>query len=231
MSLERPIARATWKLPVADREGKIAITLVGNFLVKDGDRVLTPRGARAKALIAILARTDDMRRSRRWIEAQLWSDRDANQSSASLRQVLVEVRRAFGDLSHILKSDREHVWLDKERVEIDLIDRKEEALNAHLRGRDFLEDLTIRDEAFEDWLRQEARAIERDLTTKARSATPDHSCLLALKVRGELAPEQRTIAELCYQMLTGCFGDAVDFRTIDTSQQNVSTDNASCSPR
>ncbi|MEJ6388337.1 hypothetical protein V8J83_02385 [Gymnodinialimonas sp. 2307UL20-7] len=116
-------------------------------------RDLTPKGKKAKAILALLAEAETMRRGRRWIEAMLWSDRAPHQASGSMRQSLSEIRAALGDYADALGSDRGDVWLDPQAIETDLCP------GSPLReaGRGFLEGFDVRDDAFEQWL-AEARS-------------------------------------------------------------------------
>jgi len=129
------------------------LRLVGQFSLVDAQGVdRTPRAAKSRAVLAMLAQAADHRRSRRWLEAKLWSDRGPEQASGSLRQALVEIRRALGDQGHRVGSDREAIWL--RGIDLDLkADRQ-----AHLAGREFLEGIDIGDPEFEHWL-----AVERSL--------------------------------------------------------------------
>ena len=76
------------------------IRLVGVFEVRDDQgRDCTPRGSKARAILAMLCQTPDRLRARRWLEGRLWSDRGADLASGSLRQALMEIRKALG-LTH-----------------------------------------------------------------------------------------------------------------------------------
>ena len=85
---------------MSDKGGRpeLRIALIGAFrvLAPDGED-LTPRGRKARALLAILALTPTRRRSRPALQDKLWSDRGPAQGAASLRQTLTEIRQAFGD--------------------------------------------------------------------------------------------------------------------------------------
>lgn len=135
------------------------IRLVGVFEVRDDDgRVCTPRGAKARAILAMLCQTPDRRRARRWLEARLWSDRGAEQASGSLRQALMEIRKALGDGSDRLETDRDTVRLTG--VTTDLEQDQAAAAQALQSGREFLEGIDIIDPAFDDWLREERARVE-----------------------------------------------------------------------
>ena len=138
------------------------IRLVGVFEVRDGSgRDCTPRGAKARAILAMLCQTPDRRRARRWLEARLWSDRGAEQASGSLRQALMEIRKALGSEARRLATDRDTVRL--EGVATDLEQDPDAASRALQSGREFLEGIDIIDPAFEDWLREERDRVEGSL--------------------------------------------------------------------
>lgn len=100
----------------------ITIRLFGNFLVSDElGREITPRGLRAKAIVALLAVAPRRTRTRDWLKAKLWSDRTEKLSSGSLRAALAEIRRAFGSNSKVIGADRISVWLDDRYIRIDAL--------------------------------------------------------------------------------------------------------------
>ncbi|MCU0826385.1 MAG: tetratricopeptide repeat protein [Tabrizicola sp.] len=135
------------------------IRLVGVFEVRDDSgRDCTPRGAKARAILAMLCQTPDRRRARRWLEARLWSDRGAEQASGSLRQALMEIRKALGAEADCLEADRDTVRLSG--VATDLERDQAAAVQALQSGREFLEGIDIIDQAFEDWLREERQRVE-----------------------------------------------------------------------
>jgi DNA-binding SARP family transcriptional activator len=141
------------------------IRLVGVFEVRDeAGRDCTPRGAKARALLALLCQTPDRRRARRWLETRLWSDRGAEQASGSLRQALMEIRKAFGTAENCLQADRDSVQLV--RVTTDLETDPAAAGQALQSGREFLEGIDVIDQAFEDWLRDERTRVETNMGTK-----------------------------------------------------------------
>jgi tetratricopeptide (TPR) repeat protein len=138
------------------------IRLVGVFEVRGEDgRDCTPRGAKARAILAMLCQTPDRRRGRRWLESRLWSDRGAEQASGSLRQALMEIRKALGDEAEHLQTDRDMVRLDGATT--DLEQDAGAAARALQAGREFLEGIDIVDQSFEDWLREERARVERAL--------------------------------------------------------------------
>ncbi len=138
------------------------IRLVGVFEVRGDDgRDCTPRGAKARAILAMLCQTPDRRRARRWLESRLWSDRGAEQASGSLRQALMEIRKALGDEADWLETDRDVVRLGG--VTTDLEADSDGSARALQAGREFLEGIDIIDQSFEDWLREERARVESGL--------------------------------------------------------------------
>ena len=147
----------------------IRVQTIGGFQMTDaGGQDLTPRGAKTRGLLAILLLTPDRRRSRRWIETKLWSDRGPEQASGSLRQALTEIRRCLGEASDKLQADREHVALATDAFVVDL-DYDPQAATAQINeGRELLEGLDVRDPEFESWLREQRSILETGLSTASQ---------------------------------------------------------------
>lgn len=158
------------------------IRMIGVFEVRDGagqDR--TPRGSKARALLAMLCRTPGHRRPRRWLEARLWSDRGQEQASGSLRQALTELRKALGPLAARLDSDRDCIGLAG--VTSDL-DRDPVAARAALAsGREFLEGIDIVDTAFNAWLAEERQRVAVELGEGQGPQTPEARRLAPISLR------------------------------------------------
>lgn len=119
------------------------IQLFGPLSFVVGDLDLTPKSAKGKAMFALLATSPDMRRSRRWLEDKLWSDRGPEQARASLRQTLSEARRLLAYCPDVLFVDRSTVAL------VDVTSDLDGGLGE---GVEFLEGIDVRDSEFNDWL-------------------------------------------------------------------------------
>ncbi len=120
----------------------VEISLHGPFALigTDGtDR--TPRPHKARALVALLVTAPDGRRSRRWIEERLWSDRAPAQAAGSLRQALVDLRKALGPDEGALTAGREWIAFAPGSTRL----RSED-------DGEFLEGIAVRDPAFQRWL-------------------------------------------------------------------------------
>jgi predicted Zn-dependent protease len=100
-----------------------------------------------------------------------------------LRQALMEIRRALGDLAHLVDSDRDTVRLMDAVTDIETTpDEVKAALET---GRDFLEGIDIADAAFEDWLREERSR----LSPEVREPVPEAQSRIPLLIRlGSLPP-------------------------------------------
>ncbi len=146
------------------REDKVTIQIVGPFrlLGRDGT-VLTPRGRKACALLALLALAPTNQRSRKWLQDKLWSDRADGQGSESLRQTLSEIRRALGPDRDCLVADRFMVGLDRNSVDVETIPEPGTDASGPSSDRMLLEGLeVVRDPEFENWLRDQRLRFEPD---------------------------------------------------------------------
>jgi hypothetical protein len=125
---------------------KVELSLNGAFALRtlQGED-LTPKPQKARALLALLATSPDLRRARRWLEERLWSDRGPQQAAGSLRQALVDLRRAMGEHGDIVNATRDWVEL------------RQGSLNILASGGEFLEGISVRDPAFLRWLDAQRR--------------------------------------------------------------------------
>lgn len=127
---------------------RLSMRLVGTFglFQSDGTQVAIPH-LKNQAILVLLATTTGQERSRRWLEAILWSDRAPNEAKQSLRTALSELRRALGSKDGIITSNNATIRLVPGTVKTDLDDRQLLASDP-----DILEGMDIRDDAFNDWL-------------------------------------------------------------------------------
>lgn len=143
----------------AHAAARVRIGLRGRFAVwSAAGQDLTPGGAKAQGLLALVATSADFSRSRRWLQDKLWSDRGREQGAGSLRQALTEIRRCLGPDAGVLRTDHHTIGLDRTQV----------AVIADGAGRDdFLEGIDVRDPEFEAWLRDERLRREPPLLVVA----------------------------------------------------------------
>jgi hypothetical protein len=116
-----------------------------------GDDVL-PRGRKAHAVLAYLAASGEPTVSRQRLTSLLWSRRWEEQARASLRQSLMELRRAIGSIdATLLRIEKDRVSLDHSRVWLDGL----VSLFGSVPSTDpdrFLESLRGLDDAFDHWI-------------------------------------------------------------------------------
>jgi tetratricopeptide (TPR) repeat protein len=176
--------------PMTLGELKIRIQTIGPLAVTaSGGSDRTPRGRKARGLLALLALSPNLSRTRTWLQDKLWSDRGAEQGAGSLRQALTEIRRAFGDAEPCLRADKYTVALDPRLVEVQRIS----PLTPD--GRSYPEDslfegLDVRDEEFEDWLRAERSHFISSQAAVAAPANTPHS--------GSMLPDYRLRRQQLY---------------------------------
>ncbi len=151
----------------------IHLRLLGPFDARGADaKPLELSGKKVPALIAYLGVESNRTHTRDELATLLWGDTGEERARHNLRQALAKIRRAC---SSILIADADTLRLNVERCTIDvreferLVDNDD--LDAVKRGlaiyqHDLLEGMTIREPAFEDWLRN-ARLRLRDRACEA----------------------------------------------------------------
>ena len=134
-----------WSGAMTDKNPKVFLNGRFRIAASSGEPVEI-RSAKARALIALLACSEDGWRERHWIQSILWSDRASEQAAGSLRQTLRQLRVTLKNTGIALISDRASVSLDLDALEI-----------AEEESQEFLEGMHIPDPAFIAWLSQERR--------------------------------------------------------------------------
>lgn len=109
-----------------------------------------PKSLKQCALIALLALAPHKRRSRAWLKAMLWCEKDEEAASSNLRQALRQLRKHFGT-DVVIDGDRFDVWLVEDLCQIEPPHDSDVCL---------LEGLDINEEVFEDWLREQRTKFE-----------------------------------------------------------------------
>ena len=163
-------------------EGGVALRahVSGSFAVYSlstgGD--VTPRGRKARALLAYLLSDLGKKKSKIRLSSLLWGDRGEAQARSSLRQVLLELRRALNRSHEIILSDTEHVWLSAERV------TESEPVSTGAREEAF-EDLDHITPEFDEWLAGER---SRRSSARIRQLKAEAEGLLARGLGAESSP-------------------------------------------
>jgi TolB-like protein/Tfp pilus assembly protein PilF len=141
------------------------LRLLGGIELRGRDgAVATPRGNKAKALLACLALAAGEPWPRRKLMGLLWSDRGAEQARDSLRQALAELRRAFDEPSPLI-ADNHAVAFDPGFVVADAVAFERLVAAGHpaeacalYRGA-LLDGLAVNDPAFAAWLAAERQRL------------------------------------------------------------------------
>lgn len=121
--------------------------IIGSFAVysrHDGKNV-TPRGRKARALLAYLVSDPGTKMPKDRLAALLWGDRGDAQARASLRQVLRELRLALNGSKALIFSDREHIWVAADCA-------IEDSVKLGAQPKDAFEDLDNISAEFNEWL-------------------------------------------------------------------------------
>jgi DNA-binding SARP family transcriptional activator/TolB-like protein len=115
------ILAASEAAAVAGNAARLAISLVGRPSITFGGRQIELRTQKASAVLSYLALTEAKHESRERLVGLLWSRSDEEKARASLRQVVRELRAAFGDAGYGgFSAGRLSVHLDVEQVEVDI---------------------------------------------------------------------------------------------------------------
>ena len=134
----------------------VTISLYGNMSIcvsgaTDAPVTLNISSAKGRALLALLATSPDLSRSRAWLREILWSDRAKPQASASLRQELSNLGRVHPALKSLFQNTRQQIALKSDQVVLSEPDTRGP-------NTTFLEGLEVADPAFSDWVKAERRA-------------------------------------------------------------------------
>lgn len=145
------------------------IRIDGAFgLFRNDGSVVPVSHLKNQALLVLLAVAPGQERTRRWLEATLWSDRQAKEAGQSLRTALSALRRTLALGDSPIRASRTTIWLEPGLVEVD-----RNLSDAVLGDVEILEGLDIRDEAFNDWLTVFRANMHNDRRTKSGQASTD----------------------------------------------------------
>ncbi|MDC1287726.1 hypothetical protein N8198_07560, partial [Gammaproteobacteria bacterium] len=151
---------------------KLELLILGHFecLLPSGEPV-TLSMRKAEVLLAYLALAPGIRHPRERLINLLWSDRGEEQARNSLRQCLSAIKKSLGDAADLaLQIDRTTVSLKAGLIEVDALeferladDSDFESLGnaAELYRGEFLEGISIRDAASQEWLDSERARFKR----------------------------------------------------------------------
>ncbi|QGX99992.1 hypothetical protein EI983_17640 [Roseovarius faecimaris] len=151
------------------KSDKLTLRLSGQFRVTNAaGEDITPGAKKAQALLALLATSKDLQRTRSWLQDKLWSLSDGPRAAASLRQTLTAIRRDLGEHADVLSATRQVVSLDPASVAV------EWDKDARPGGAEFLEGFELQDPEFADWLqtmRGKVLAVQAPQSAAAQRAS------------------------------------------------------------
>jgi len=203
---------------------KLQLILLGHFdcLLSSGERIsLSMR--KAEVLLAYLALAPGIRHPRDRLLNLLWSDRSEEQARNSLRQCLSTIKKSLGEAADLLlQVDRTTVRLIPDLVDVDALeferlasDAGREALSnaAALYAGEFLEGISIRDAACQDWLETERSRFKRQyieiLTNLGHTLLASRDPGQAIRIAEQLVAED-TLGESGWRLLMRAYSENGD---------------------
>ncbi len=162
---------------------------------------VTPRGRKARAMIAFLACEPGNSATRDRIIGLLWADRGEEQARNSLRQVLAELKQTAPDVAALVRGDRttialEPLWTSDHSQLLSAIAAADPiALATALEGLrgELLADLSGLSDSFDDWRRAEQTRIEQLLEQQGFAMARQQAASQPLLARRLLTSLQRLL--------------------------------------
>ncbi|RLA15723.1 MAG: hypothetical protein DRQ59_00710 [Gammaproteobacteria bacterium] len=137
------------------------------------DSLLTLSTRKSEVLLAYLALAPGVRHPRERLINLLWSDRGEEQARNSLRQSLSSIKKSLEQTCPLLlEVERTTVRINPELIQVDALEFEQHAANedidnltraAELHQGEFLEGITIRDAASQEWLATERERFKRQI--------------------------------------------------------------------
>ncbi|MEM1274737.1 MAG: hypothetical protein AAGF88_13045 [Pseudomonadota bacterium] len=133
---------------------KLELQLFGSFFCRWSDgEPLEVRGAKHRALLAILATAPNGTHTRAWVRETLWMLSGEDLGRASLRRSLSDLRKLFGaEFDRLFRTSNIDIQLNLDHV--DLIGDAADGI--------FLDGLSLAEPGFRDWLKQKRHHYKRD---------------------------------------------------------------------
>lgn len=150
---------------------KCRLKLLGSLQLWDAEgNDITPKGAKTQGMLALLAVARGALCERSFLQDKLWSDRSQKHGRDSLKKVLSQLTGLLnGPNGELVKTSGGPVSLDMDLLAIDLFEPELFGPRSLLR-QEFLDGIEIRDEEFEDWLRELRATLHSDSEPEGQSA-------------------------------------------------------------
>src|SRR5689334_9277707 len=153
---------------------------------------------KSKALLAYLALSPAMLRSREHLADMFWGRSAEEQARASLRQTLSSLRAAAPKADARLYTDSQSVWLDARTLEVDALQFERLAQRGSLEALEqavalyrgeLLAGFSLREERFEQWMSAERRRLH-EFAVQAFSQLAGHYLRVEQLERGIVIAER-----------------------------------------
>jgi DNA-binding SARP family transcriptional activator/predicted ATPase len=164
---------------------RIQITVLGGLEIRlvGSNAPLSFPTRKSRALVAYLAMSPGMTRSREHLAGILWGRSAEEQARASLRQTLSSLRKVLTiDGNSIIGGDADTISLDARFTEVDALDFERRLTNHSIESLqdavaiysgDFLDGFSINEESYESWLAMDRRRLQ-ELAVQAFSDLLTH---------------------------------------------------------
>ncbi|MEM7302778.1 MAG: hypothetical protein AAF468_17005 [Pseudomonadota bacterium] len=170
------------------------VRLIGTFAIMTRNgRPIVIKNSKNKALLVLLLTAPGQQRSRRWLEATLWSTREDKEAGQSLRTALSSLKKSLSSTESAIGSDRSNIWLGPGSFKVDLFGN-----NITHSDPDILEGLDVKDEQFEAWLTEFRREYEAKRTPdphQDQSEFPARGIEFISRIDGGLNRDEQYLAE------------------------------------
>src|ERR1700687_1960213 len=192
---------------------RLSVSLVGRLTIRFNGRLVELRTQKAGAVLSYLALTETKCESRERLVGLLWSRSDEEKARASLRQVVRELRAAFGDAGYSgFVAERLSIQLNAERVEVDvesIIQAAESGsvhpllLNTPRLGENILDGMDDLDPSFRVWVLAKRQTIHDRLMRSlgAGLVTKDVAADVKTEIATAIANLDPTHEEACCHLM------------------------------
>jgi len=167
--------------------GFLQLNLLGGFDLRHNDREVALPTRKTEGLLAYLALANGRLSSRDQVAGLLWSDRADEQARSSLRQSLAALRKSLnGGGERVIIARGDSVGLDPSLLTVDAVEfmrlagtrtNSELHLANDLYVGQLLDGISVRDQAFDDWL-----GVERTRLHEIAISTADRLLAEWLKI-------------------------------------------------
>jgi len=187
---------------------RVKLSLLGRFSVEADAQPVEVSSKKAQALLAYLAMPTGRRHAREHLAGLLWGDMSEARARHNLRQCVSALRRILG--TGVIMADGGTLFLDSRAVEVDVTAGEGGALDAAtIRSGEFLEGLSLREDAFDEWLGDQRSRLKRLTCDRLGEAATARAAAGAVDDAIELARRQLALdpaSEEAHRLLIELYG-------------------------